>query len=410
MKPESAAPRHRDCFGRKPIFGSGGGRYAAAMVLLLGIALAGCDSGPASSLYDPDRPSAPDPMISSIEPAEFALAGVDVVTIYGSNFSADALDNLAYFNEASGEVLEASPTRLQVKAPATPGADIEVRVAVLGAENYSNGVAYRLEAAVEPFGDIADFEEPFSIASDLAGNVYVSMNAHGSSAGILRMAPDGTRSPFVETRFRWRDMAYGPDDMLYTVRSIRAVFRFEEGGSQEVWGVIPDNSVRLSAIAFDADNNLWAGGNNASLYRIAPDKSVEVFPFEANIRALRFFDGYLYAAATRDDASGIWRWPISGGTPGDAELYFDVTAETGAEALALAFATNGDLFVGTDGAEPVLLVEPTREASIFYPGLFMPAASAFAWGNAPHLYMVQARTDMTLPGLIRINTRRQGAR
>ncbi len=402
--------RYSDCLDRTPIFGSGARRYVAIAALLFVAAASGCDSGPAASLYDPDRPSAPDPVLASIDPAGFALAGVDVVTLDGSNFSATAADNLAYFNDARAEVMEASPTRLQVQAPATPGADIEVRVAVLGAENYSNGIAYRLEAAVEPFGDIAGFEEPFSITSDPAGDLYVSMNSDGRSAGVLRMASDGARSLFVETSFIWTDMAYGADDMLYTVRAVRAVFRFSEGGRQEVWGVVPDNSVKLSAIAFDEENNLWAGGNNANVYRIAPDKSVEAFPFEANVRALRFFDGYLYAAATRDDASEIWRWPVSGGGLGEAERYFDVTGEAGAEAFALAFAANGDLFVGTDGADPVLLVSPNGDGRAFYPGLFLPAAVSFAWGAAPNLYMVQGRTDATPPGLIRINTRREGVR
>ena len=163
-------------------------------------------------------------------------------------------------------------------------------------------------------------------------------------------------------------------------------------------------------MTFDPDNNMWAGGNNENIYRIAPDKSVEAFPFEANVRALRFFDGYLYAAATRDNASGIWRWPVAGGEPGEAERYFDVTGANGAEALALAFATNGDLFVGTNGADPVLLVEPGGEGSVLYPGLLLPSAVSFAWGDAPNLYMVQGRTDTTTPDLIRINTRREGAR
>ena len=409
MNPGSAAPHHSNCFDRKPVCISVGRLYALITALLFGAAIAGCDTA-APSLYDPDRTSGPDPKIDSITPADFALAGVDAITINGSNFSAEISDNLVYFNDARGDIAEASATRLVVAAPNTPGADIEVRVAVLGAENYSNGVAYRLEAAAEPFGDIAGFEEPFSIASDRTGNLYVSMNSDSRSVGVLRMAPDGARSQFVETTFIWTDMAYGDDNLLYTVRTVRAVFRFEEGGRQEVWGVIPDNSAKLSTIAFDEEGNLWAGGNNDNVYRIAPDKSIETFPFEANVRDLAVFDGHLYAAATREGASGIWRWPISGGRLGEAETWFDVTGSFGAEALALAFATNGDLFVGTSGMDPVLLISPDRQGRPFYPGILLPAAASFAWGAAPSLYMVQGRTDATPPDLIRINTRREGVR
>ncbi len=409
MNPGSAAPHHSNCFDRKPVCISVGRLYALITALLFGAAIAGCDTA-APSLYDPGRTSGPDPKIDSITPTDFALAGVDTVTIDGANFSITPSDNLVYFNDARGDIAEASATRLVVAAPNTPGADIEVRVAVLGAENYSNGIAYRLEAAVEPFGDIAGFEEPFSIASDRTGNLYVSMNSDSRSVGVLRMAPDGTRSPFVETTFIWTDMAYGDDNLLYTVRTVRAVFRFAEGGRQEVWGVIPDNSAKLSTIAFDEEGNLWAGGNNDNVYRIAPDKSIETFPFEANVRDLTVFDGHLYAAATREGASTIWRWPISGGRLGEAETWFDVTGSFGAEALALAFATNGDLFVGTSGMDPVLLISPDRQGRPFYPGILLPAAASFAWGAAPSLYMVQGRTDATLPDLIRINTRREGVR
>ncbi len=409
MNPGSAAPHHSNCFDRKPVCISVGRLYALITALLFGAAIAGCDTT-APSLYDPDRTSGPDPKIDSITPTDFALAGVDTVTIDGANFSITPSDNLVYFNDARGDIAEASATRLVVAAPNTPGADIEVRVAVLGAENYSNGVAYRLEAAAEPFGNITGFEEPFSITSDAAGNLYVSLNSDGRSAGVLRMAPDGARSPFVETTFIWTDMAYGDDNLLYTVRTVRAVFRFAEGGRQEVWGVIPDNSAKLSTIAFDEEGNLWAGGNNDNVYRIAPDKSIETFPFEANVRDLTVFDGHLYAAATREGASTIWRWPISGGRLGEAETWFDVTGSFGAEALALAFATNGDLFVGTSGMDPVLLISPDRQGRPFYPGILLPAAASFAWGAAPSLYMVQGKTDTTPPGLIRINTRREGVR
>jgi hypothetical protein len=204
-------------------------------------------------------------------------------------------------------------------------------------------------------------------------------------------------------------MAFGPDGLLYTVRAVRAVFRFEEGGAQEVWAVIPDNSVRLTAITFDADGNAWVGGNNANLYRITPDATITPVPFEANVRKLLVFEGYLYAAATQGDVSKIWRFSITNGELGAAEEYFDVTGQFGAEARALAFATNGDLLVGTDAADPIILITPDRNGEVFYPGVLKPVALSFAWGNDPYLYMTQGRVGNTLPDLIRINTRREGA-
>lgn len=385
--------------------------FSVLVVSVLGsIMISACDSGPAPSLYDPDRLSDADPVISSVEPIGSALAGVDVVTISGQNFSSNAEDNLVYFNESRAEVLEASPTELRVQAPNTPGSDVQIRVAILGAENYSNNIPYQLDAASEEFGTITAFEEPFALTSDGSGNLYVSLNSDNISVGVVRIAPDGSRSTYIETTFKWDSMAFGNDGLLYTVRAVRAIFRFAEGGSQQVWAVIPNNSVRLTALSFDEQGNLWAGGNNENLYRVTPDKAILAFPFEANVRALVVFGGHLYAAATQNGASKIWRFQLSPGGIGAAEEYFDITAQFVAEALSLAFATTGELFVGTDGVDPVILVSLDRVGQALYPGVLNPAAVSFAWGNAPSLYMTQGKTNTTNPNLIRINTRREGAR
>ncbi|GMQ81366.1 MAG: hypothetical protein BMS9Abin05_0797 [Rhodothermia bacterium] len=379
-------------------------------VLTTGTLITACDTGPAPSLYNPDRPSKADPVISSVEPSGSALAGVDIVTISGENFSSNLTENLVYFDNTRADVLEAGPTQLRVRAPNTPSAELQIRVAILGAENYSNSRSYRLDSAAEQFGSITSFEEPFALASDASGNLYVSLNSDNRSVGIVRMTPDGTRSSYIETTFKWDSMAFGSDGLLYTVRSVRAIFRFAEGGSQQVWAVLPDNSARLTAISFDDQGNLWAGGNNQNLYRVTPDKTILAFPFEANIRALAVFGSYLYAAATQDDASKIWRFQLSPVGIGTAEEYYDVTGNFGAEAFALAFTTTGELFIGTDATDPVIVVFPDRLGQALYPGVLHPAAVSFAWGNTPSLYMTQGKTDTTTPNLIRINTRREGAR
>jgi len=384
--------------------------FIIALVAFLGITIMGCDTGPADSLYDADRVSAADPVVSSVDPPVSALAGVDVVTITGQNFSSDPASNLVYFDDARAEILSASTTVLQVLAPNTPGSDIVLKLSVIGAENYTNDILYELLPAAEDFGDITAFEEPFALTSDTQGDLYVSLYSDGISVGIVRFAPDGSRSSFVETTFKWDSMVFGPDDLLYTVRSVRAIFRFEEGGSQQVWGVIPNSAVKLTAITFDASGNVWAGGNNDDIYSISPDKSITASPFIGNVRALIVFEGNLYAAATQNGDSKIWKFSISGTSLGPAEQYFDVTALNGSEAVSLAFATNGDLFVGTDAVEPVIVVSPGGGAGeSLYPGVLDPVGLSLAWGNGPTLYMTRGRTSVTTPNIISINTRREGA-
>ena len=163
-------------------------RRAVLLVIvsvLVGNLITACDSGPAPSLYDPDRPSNADPIISSIEPSGFALAGVDIVTISGENFSSNPTDNLVYFDNTRADVLEAGLTQLRVRAPNTPGAELQIRVAILGAENFSNSSSYRLDAAAVDFASIAAFEEPFALTSDASGNLYVSLNSDNRSVGVV---------------------------------------------------------------------------------------------------------------------------------------------------------------------------------------------------------------------------------
>lgn len=381
---------------------------ALAAVCLL---LVGCDTGPAPSLFDPDAQSAPAPVIASIDPAGSALAGVDVLTFSGQNFSADPTRNLVYFNDTRGVVLEASPTQLKVQAPNLPSPDIQVRIAVLEAQDFSNSVSYTLDPAAERFSDIKGFEEPFAITSDAAGNIYVSLFSGGSSAGIKRIAPDGTRSDLVATTFKWDALTFGPDGLLYAARGVRAIFRLPEGGTQETIVISPSNADRLAALAFDTQGNLWVGGNASSVFRLAPDGSIEAFSFEANIRDLAVFGNSLYAVGSQNDTALVWRFPLnSDGTLGAAEVVLDVTAAFGADVFALAIATNGDVLIGTDGEDPVILIKPDGTAASLYPGVLDPIAISFAWGAGTSLYMTQGRTPDTEPDLVRIEARREGAR
>jgi hypothetical protein len=370
-----------------------------------------CDSGPGESLFDPNRESLPDPVIADVQPPGSALAGVDLLTITGQNFSNELEDNFVYFGGIRGEVLDGSATSLTVLPPNDPREDAEIKMSVLGAENFSNSIAYQLDAAAEEFGDIAGFEEPFGLTSDEAGNLYASMFSSGVSIGIIRFAPDGARSTYVQSTFKWDDMSFGPDGMLYAIRGVRAIFRFSEGSAQETWAVIPDNSVKLRAVAFDGSGNLWAGGPNANLYRVAPDKSITEYPFEGDVTGLTVFGDALYATATQNDVSSVWRFVFNAdGGVGVGSEYANISGPFGSEALSIVAATSGELFVGTDGTDPLILVGTDQSTEVFYLDILRPVAISLAWGPDPTLYMNQARTVDTDPDLIKINTRRQGVR
>ena len=388
------------------------GRYALPLGLLCLALSFGCDLGTAPSIYDPNRSSLPDPVIESVMPEGSALAGVDEVTITGSNFSEVKENNLVYFGTARGVVTQASATQLRMIAPNDPQPELNLRLVIVGAENFSNSVAYGLDPPFIQFGDVKKSEDVYGITTDQDGNVYASLAAFDLPTGITRMTPEGERSEFISSTFLWADMAFGPDNHLYAVRSVRALFRYEEGGTRfAVFAVIPNTTTRLATLAIDANGRIWTAGNNADIYRVDTDKTVTAYPFEADVRDLTVFGSFLYVTGVKGGVSKVWRFMINAsGNLGSPEDFFDVTAFHGSEAYALAFATNGHLYVGTDAMDPVIVVDPNGAGEVLYPGVLRQPSRRFAWGPRGHLYASTNSTDSSPAGMIRITTRRDGFR
>lgn len=384
------------------------GATALAMVAILG-----CDTGPADSLFDPDRSFASDPVISSIEPPEETLAGIGTITIIGQNFSPEPADNLVYFDATKANVVEASPTQLKVRSPNLPKRDIHVKVTVIGAEKVSNAVTYSLEPAVKNFGNVIDFEEPFAITTDADGNIYVSLFANAASVGIKRIAPDGTRSDYVSTTFKWDDLELADDGHLYGVRGVQAVFRFPPGGGErENWAILPDRSARLVALDFDDHGNAWTGGRGGNLYRIDPSIDITTYPFEENVEALAAVGGQLYVASVSEGTATVWRFPITSEGLGDREKFFALTEQAGAgiRPLSLAVTADGEVLVGTDAPDPLILVRSDGSWDFFYPGLLKPPAFSLAWGPGTTLFMSRTDSEAGEGRILEINTQRVGTR
>ncbi len=388
-------------------------------VMLAGFLIVGsaCDTDSTSSLFDPDATFAADPVIASVSPADSALAGVSTVTITGQNFSATASNAVVYFGATRAVILSSSETQIIAVAPNEPSDNVTIRVAVVGAENFSNSLSYKLNPAAASFANIGKFEEPAAITTDADGNAYVSINENSVPAGIQKITPDGVRTDFISSTFRWDDLEFGPDGYLYAVRNLRAVFRFGPGGgSQETWTALADRDVRLTAIEFDDAGNLWAGGANEQLFRIAPDKTPLNVDFTGTVRDINVFGGFLYVAVEREGIATVERIPLdAGGNPGTPETFFSITDAVGVEFVpgrSLAFAANGELLVGTDLPDPILLVRPDQSWEYLYPGVLAPTAFRLAWGPDPFLYVSQRANAVsgTSADIVRINTQREGVR
>jgi hypothetical protein len=403
--------------------------YMLSAISIVGL-FAGCENDTTPSLFDPEAVSRPDPVISSVTPPDtFAVAGV--VTIAGSNFSAVKEENLVFFDDELGAVLEASPGRLKVQTPNLVKDGVALKIAAYKASKFSNIINYNLGAAVAPPYNFTPVEVPWSIACD-AQNVYASMVVSAVGIGVQKFAADGARTDYSPkpsgTPTRYNGMKFGPNGFLYGVTFERRILQIPAGGGNPVnWVVLPNTSVRLNDLDFDRQHNLWTAGS-LDLHRIRLDnKNVKSFPFAGTVRSVRVFNDAVYLAGRRDDAEKIWRVPIlSADEVGPEEEYFDFSAKYTGTVLAITFAADGDLYIGTDAPESIVLVHPDKSSEALYDGLFPTPALAFvrvslfptpalsfAWDTGNFLYVTQQANPNANPKIpqtiLKVNMQKKGA-
>lgn len=390
-----------------------------ALVVMGMCIAAGCKEAPPASVYQ-EKPSI-GPTLTGLSPNDSALAGVSTVTITGSGFAPVREYNFVNFGSKAATVLEATTTQLKVTAPIFVSDSTPVKVAVQGQELFSNAIAYKLKAAVAGFGGLPNtVEEPFGITCDTAGNVYVSLlSGGGTGLGVKKITPSGVRSDyspvFSSSVNKWTSMKLGPGGFLYTAANRNAIFRIPAGGG----GAAPWASVAAANVTFvydfdfDQQGNIWGGGDNQNIVRVAQDRSVKGFPFAGDVRGVRYFQNYLYLATKNDSVWNIWRTRIvSADSISPRELYVNFSSKFGslAGAYAITFAADGDLFVGTDSsAGSVAVIHPDKSAERFYSGLFSGLTQSMAYGKGTELYLSRTGSTDALKKILRVNTQKQGA-
>jgi hypothetical protein len=370
--------------------------------------MSGCKKDAPTSLYDDPAVNvqgSPQPVITSVDPPASALAGVTTITITGSNFSSVAAENLVYFDATLAPLLSNTTTQLVVRAPTLVKDSVTLRVAVYKSPSFSTPRQYKLMTAVAEMG-LGKTDEPYGVTTDAAGNVYVSV----LSSGVKKFTPDGTKSDYSSHAAgvtRWSAMKMGPGGVLYSARILRAIYQTPAGGgAPTLW--LSSGVGTIYDMDFDAGGNLWAGGNNASVYRVKQDKSVKAFAFTCNARSIRVYNGYLYVGGLVGTTEGVWRAQIvNADSLGTFEQYFDfTTAYPGYIVNAVTFAADGDMYIGTDATAAIVIVHPNKSTEALYPGLFTPTTLLFAWGAADDMYAIRS---VNTPKLLKITMLKSGA-
>ncbi|MGC8594818.1 MAG: IPT/TIG domain-containing protein [Candidatus Kryptoniota bacterium] len=323
----------------------------------------GCKPQETPSLYDPNWKSLPQPIVDSLSPGSGAINGLDTIKIYGQNFSSNTQEDVVFLNSAIATVVFASPTRLDITAPSSVSGDsVQVRVSVIGAEKFSPVKYYRIRPGVSAFGNLLANEAAYSVAVDANGNLLASLAASGASEGIALFKPDGTRQNYItdtKSAIYWNSMRVGPGGYVYAVKGLGAIYRYGPGatGSQATLWVAITRTGTLVDIDFDANKNLWAGGNNPSIYMVTQTKQVKSFAFNGNVRGLRVYNGYLYIAAIVGGNSQIYRAQIVGDSITTPQVYFNMSG-VNANATSLTFSNSGNMYVGLDGGAGLIVVPP----------------------------------------------------
>ncbi len=357
------------------------------------VVMSGCENDITPSLYDPDYVGKPQPVVDSISPSGGALAATIPITIYGKNFSATPDENYVFFSGKAGTVITATATQLVVDTPADSG-NMSVKVGVTGADLYSAEKTYRLDLAVEPFGN---FTPPTNGAAgltpDSAGNIYFNLLASNIDNGVYIITPGGVKTQYgnkLSGNVAWTSLKLGQDNFLYGARNARAVYRFGAGGGTAApWVSIPAPNL-LSDMDFDQNGNLWAGGKAIGLYCIKPDKSFKVSTFSATVRAVRVFNGHLYFSALKDSIEQVFRAPINGDTLGTITPYFNIDNAFGIgySGLSMTISSDGYLYIATKAPEGIIIVAPDGSYSTPFKGYaanFGTSCTSLAWGEGDKL-------------------------
>lgn len=391
----------------------------AACVFVLVFFSLGCnEKNNVEPLYNPTFSNTLAPVITSVSPADSAFAGVDELTITGSNFAVSADSMAVYFNNVKATILSLDANKVVVKAPNLVDDTISIKISKFNTDKLSNVLPYKLISATIVFTEFKFNDTPYSLTYDKLGNAYVSYTVDSAGAGVKKIAPDGTVTNFsikgAETW--WSNMKFGQSGDLYVVRGLKGIFKIIPDSTSFTWVSSANGIGTITDFDFDQNGMMWAAGNNTSVYRVTQTKNVKPFAFNANIRSVRVFNNFLYVGGVKNGVEGVWRFPIiNSDSLGIAEEYYNYAATYPTGTIrGITFSADGDLYIGTDGVEMIVKVRPDKSSQALFSGVLNPSNkckfNSFFWRSGDvYLYLLRHAVNLndtsTPPeAIIKVNT------
>ena len=372
------------------------------------------------SVWDENDQGGSTPIVSSVEPAQGAFAGIDTVMITGQHFSDNISENLVYFDGMLGNVVEATSTTIGVIPPNLVSDSVQISVAVQGAfvfGKYEN--VYTLRAAVIEYGPFDQFTDIYSLDLDRQENLVVSLNAT-PDAQFWIVDTDQDSAVWSSSLAKASGMKMGPTGSIYFVNYQRFLYKDEQGTDKEDTEIFKRLNGNATDLDFDENGNLYVGGTGSTIDLVdiyneggLTDGVTEAKNLDTlDIIALKVFNNFLYVLTTTVTSDqAIYKMPIldNSGALGDLELVFDWSNYTNKEAFALCFALSesGDILVGSDWTSQPLTIIQNGFASGFYSSVLTPPIVYMAWGSGDYLYVIN-KTEET-NRVQKIDTRMKGA-
>lgn len=367
-----------------------------------------------NSIFDPDFKDevAPDPIINSITPEGGYLAGVDSIIIQGENFSTEENGNQVFFNGQPGIILNATETQLGVRPAQVISDSVVVRVASRGALNFSNSMMYELDQPIFSISAYNQIHNTTGLTRNTDGDIIFNLqNEGGANQGIKVWRTDGTVEDYLPSSSNWVAMKVGPDGLLYGVRGIYAVYR-EDGGTIDTSPyIIGNTNESYRNLDFGPDDYLWIVGANENIIRAdISDASIERFPFAANLRAVRYFNGQLFVGGTGPEGEKVWSFDVIDNELQNLEEVLTIDTDLYPNTLIqeITFDAQGTMYIGSNTGSGIYTWNQSSGLQEMYSGLIKPSGVSFTWVDN---FLVASITnqDQNTRHPLKINVLREGA-
>jgi len=367
-------------------------KLCPGILLLTGIlllAVSGCEYDAPGSIWDSKPEGNPPATISSIDPA-IATAGANEITLVGSNFSANAVDNTVYFNNVQAEIITASSTELTVLRPAISGDAIDVILAITDVVELAKFDGYQIDEVHGGYGLFESSEIITSFTVDDDENILLAYQ----NRDLVQLTPDGVKTVIGATGALVSDMKVASDGSLYLQRrNHKSMYRFADG--MEEGEELYEWNNKMFFFDIDDNGNAYAGGNGTYLSIYTADGTSSTGPefIDFDVMGIRIYNGYVYVLAVADDGSeevtGIYRCQITsgGGALSERELVYDLSSlGTEAELSDMIISADGTVYVATEGEHPLLVVKSDGTIYPFYKNMLVPTAVEIEWGSGNYMY------------------------